>query len=95
MNENAPEISGAEAPEETKKPIYTCESTLDEILFSEFSEVSYSKVKNFNIIFTVINILYCLVNLIYGNYDTTAGYSVFFTILMYVMYFNIKNVLNK
>ena len=92
MNENAREISGAEAPEETKKPIYTCESTLDEILFSEFSEVSYSKVKNFNIIFTVINILYCLVNLIYGNYDTTAGYSVFFTILMYVMYFNIKNV---
>ena len=54
MNENAPEISGAEAPEETKNPLYTCESTLDEILFSEFSEVSYSKVKNFNIIFVYI-----------------------------------------
>lgn len=91
MNENAPELNGSEIPEEIKTPLYTSESTFDESLFSEFSEVSYSKVKNFTIIFTIVNILYCLVNLIDRNYDTTAGYSVFFTVLMYVMYFNIKN----
>ena len=90
MNENAPEISGAEAPEETKKPIYTCEYTMDMNFFAEFAAVSYVKIKNFIIIFTAFDILFCLLNIFDGDYNLAAGYSAFLTFLMFILYFSIK-----
>lgn len=90
MNENAPEISGAEAPEETKKPIYTCEYTMDMNFFAEFAAVSYVKIKNFIIIFTAFDILFCLLNIFDGDYNQAAGYSAFLTFLMFILYFSIK-----
>ena len=90
MNENAPEISGAEAPEETKKPLYTCEYTMDMNFFAEFAAVSYVKIKNFIIIFTAFDILFCLLNIFDGDYNQAAGYSAFLTFLMFILYFSIK-----
>ena len=75
MNENAPEISGVEAPEETKKPLYTCEYTMDMNFFAEFADSSYIIAKKLIIIFTVLNILYCLLNIFGGSYTFVVEYS--------------------
>lgn len=90
MNENAPEISNAEVPEETKEPIYTCEYTMNMNFFAEFAAVSYVKIKNFIIIFTAFDILFCLLSIFDGSYDIAAGYSAFLTFLMFILYFSIK-----
>ena len=90
MNENAPEISGAEAPEETKKPLYTCEYTMDMNFFAEFADSSYIIAKKLIIIFTVLNILYCLLNIFGGSYTSAAEYSSIVSFLIFVLYFSTK-----
>ena len=58
--------------------------------FAEFAAVSYVKIKNFIIIFTAFDILFCLLNIFDGDYNQAAGYSAFLTFLMFILYFSIK-----